>query len=311
MSATAAPRPGFLPTLVAFARPHTIIGTVLAVVALWAMAGAWAAQDLLAAGVPALLLALVAALATNVYIVGINQVTDVEIDRINKPFLPLAAEAIDMPTGRRWVAVSGVVALLAAAVAGPYLLAAVVVGLLVGTAYSVPPLRLKRFHVAAAASITSVRALAVNLLVYAHFHQLVDGSGAIPRHVLALTGMVLGLTIAIAWFKDIPDAAGDAAHGIGTLVLRFGVRPVLAAGLAILVACYASLVVAGVVGLEGVDGRVLAIGHVALALGLVVLVVRTDVEDTDSLRAFYKGIWRLFFAEYLVFPAAVLAAALT
>lgn len=307
---TAAPHPGFLPTLVAFARPHTIIGTVLAVVALWAMAGAWAAQDPLAAGVPALALALVAALATNVYIVGINQVTDVEIDRINKPFLPLAAEAIDMPTGRRWVAVSGAVALLAAGVAGPYLFAAVVVGLLVGTAYSVPPLRLKRFHVAAAASITSVRALAVNLLVYAHFRQLVDGSGAVPRHVLALTGMVLGLTIAIAWFKDIPDAAGDAAHGIGTLVLRFGVRPVLAAGLAVLVACYASLVVAGVVGLEGVDGRVLAIGHAGLAVALGVLVVRTDVDDTESLRAFYKGIWRLFFAEYLIFPAAVLAAAL-
>lgn len=295
-------------TLLAFARPHTIIGTVLAVVGLWAMAGAWAAGSPFAAGLGALVLALVAALATNVYIVGINQLTDVEIDRINKPFLPLAAGRLTMRTGRVWVAVAGVLALLTAALAGPFLLAAVGIGLLVGTVYSVRPFRLKRYHVAAAVSITSVRALAVNLLVYAHFQHLVDGNGVVPRHVLALTGMVLGLTIAIAWFKDIPDAVGDARHGIATLVLRLGVRRVLAAGLVVLVACYVSLIVAGAVGLDGVDGTVLVVGHVGLLAGLVVITRRTDLTDTDSLRGFYANIWRLFFVEYLVFPLAALAA---
>jgi homogentisate phytyltransferase/homogentisate geranylgeranyltransferase len=309
MSASAsAHRASTLRSLIAFARPHTIIGTVLALIGLWAMAGAWAAGDPLAAGLPALLLALLAALATNVYIVGINQVTDIEIDRINKPTLPLAAGMITMARGRRWVATALVIAVVAAAVAGPYLLAAVVIGLLVGTAYSVAPLRLKRYHVAAAASITSVRALAVNLLVYAHFQSLVNGRAAVPVHVLALTGMVLGLTIAIAWFKDIPDAIGDARHGIATLVLRLGIRPVIGAGVGVLVVCYLALIVAGIVGLPGVDGRVLAVGHVALLIALVALVSRTDLTDTDSLRGFYRGIWRLFFAEYLVFPAAALAA---
>lgn len=295
-------------TLLAFARPHTIIGTVLAVIGLWAMAGAWAAGDPAAAGIGALALALVAALATNVYIVGINQLTDVEIDRINKPFLPLAAGRLTMRTGRVWVGLAGVLAVLSAALAGPYLLAAVAIGLLVGTAYSVRPFRLKRFHVAAAVSITSVRALAVNLLVYAHFQHLVDGSGLVPRHVLALTGMVLGLTITIAWFKDIPDAVGDARHGIATLVLRLGVRRVLTAGLVVLVACYLSLIVAGLIGLPGVDGPVLVVGHLGLLAGLVVITRRTDVTDTDSLRGFYANIWRLFFVEYLVFPIAAVAA---
>ncbi|HUG83883.1 MAG TPA: homogentisate phytyltransferase [Euzebya sp.] len=294
--------------LLAFARPHTIIGTVLAVVGLWAMAGAWAAGAPAAAGVGALVLALVAALATNVYIVGINQLTDVDIDRINKPFLPLAAERISMRTGRVWVATAGVLAILAAATAGRYLLAAVAIGLLVGTAYSVRPFRLKRFHVAAAASITSVRALTVNLLVYAHFQHVIDGSAAVPRHVLALTGMVLGLTIAIAWFKDIPDAIGDARHGIATLVLRLGVRRVLAAGLVVLGACYVSLIVAGLVGLAGVNSTVLVVGHLGLLAGLVVITRRTDLTDTESLRSFYSNIWRLFFIEYLVFPLAAVAA---
>jgi homogentisate phytyltransferase/homogentisate geranylgeranyltransferase len=293
---------------VAFARPHTIIGTVLAVVGLWAMAGAWAGDGPAAAGVGALALALLAALATNVYIVGVNQITDVAIDRINKPQLPLASGAITAGTARAWVGASAVAALVAAALAGPHLLAAVCIGLVVGSAYSLPPLRLKRHHLAAAASITSVRALAVNLLVYAHFHRAVAGQAAIPQHVWALTGMVLGLTIAIAWFKDIPDAAGDAQHGIGTLVLRIGLTRVLAVGLAVLGACYASLIVAGVVGLAGVHGVLLAAGHVGLLLALAVIARRIDAADPGTLTRFYRRIWLLFFAEYLVFPLAVLSA---
>jgi homogentisate phytyltransferase / homogentisate geranylgeranyltransferase len=296
-----------VPRFLAFARPHTITGTVLAVVGLWAMAGAWAGRGPADAGVAALLVALVAALATNVYIVGLNQLTDVAIDRINKPWLPLAAGTVTRSRARWWVGLSAATALVAAAVAGPWLLAAVVIGLLVGSAYSLPPLRLKRFHVAAAASITSVRALAVNLLVYAHFHQLVAGRAAVPQHVWALTGMVLGLTIAIAWFKDIPDAAGDAEHGIGTLVLRIGLPRVLAVGMAVLVACYASLIVAGVVGLPGVNGALLVGGHVALLAGLAAIVRRIDADDPGSLRRFYSRIWLLFFAEYLAFPMAALA----
>ena len=306
----AGPRVGSTPvrTFVAFARPHTIIGTVMAVVALWAMAGATGGESVLSVGFGALVLAVLAALATNVYIVGINQLTDVAIDRINKPYLPLAAGAITLSRGQLWVVASGAFAVVAAAIAGPWLLAAVVIGLVVGTAYSVEPFRLKRFHLAAAAAITSVRALAVNLLVYAHFHGLITGRASIPRHIWALTGMVLGLTIAIAWFKDIPDADGDARHGIGTLVLRVGLARVLAVGLAVLSACYLSLIVAGVVGLDGVNGALLAAGHVVLLIALGVIVRQIDAEDPATLKRFYSRIWLLFFAEYVAFPLAVLLA---
>ncbi len=295
-------------TLYAFARPHTIIGTVMAVVGLWAMAGAYAGDGPAAVGVVPLVMALVAALAVNVYIVGINQVTDLEIDRINKPHLPIAAGDLSLRTAKVWVGVAMVLSLVVAAAAGPLLLAAVVIGVLVGSAYSLPPLRLKRYHVAAAASITSVRALTVNLLVYAHFQRLVDGQAAIPQHVWALTGMVLGLTIAIAWFKDIPDAVGDARHGIATLVLRVGLRPVLAVGLTVLAACYVSLIAAGVAGrLPGVNGAVLAAGHVLLLGALVLISRRIDARDPETLKRFYANIWVLFFAEYLAFPLAALA----
>ena len=91
-----------------------------------------------------MLITLVSCLALNLYIVDLNQITDVEIDRINKPRLPLASQELSMRAGRyswaRWASS----ALVGAAVGGSYLLLTVGVIMAIGTAYSVPPLRLKR-----------------------------------------------------------------------------------------------------------------------------------------------------------------------
>ncbi|XLR30996.1 hypothetical protein S83_058896, partial [Arachis hypogaea] len=43
--------------------------------------------------------AVVAALFMNIYIVGLNQLSDIEIDRINKPYLPLASGEYSVGTG--------------------------------------------------------------------------------------------------------------------------------------------------------------------------------------------------------------------
>lgn len=43
-----------------------------------------------------LIQALVPALLMNIAIVGLNQLTDVEIDRVNKPYLPLASGELTM-----------------------------------------------------------------------------------------------------------------------------------------------------------------------------------------------------------------------
>ncbi|KAL1333453.1 probable homogentisate phytyltransferase 1, chloroplastic isoform X4 [Arachis ipaensis] len=43
--------------------------------------------------------AMVAALFMNIYIVGLNQLSDIEIDKINKPYLPLASGEYSVGTG--------------------------------------------------------------------------------------------------------------------------------------------------------------------------------------------------------------------
>ncbi|KAJ0697822.1 putative homogentisate phytyltransferase [Helianthus annuus] len=43
--------------------------------------------------------AIVAAFFMNIYIVGLNQLSDIEIDKVNKPYLPLASGEYSVKTG--------------------------------------------------------------------------------------------------------------------------------------------------------------------------------------------------------------------
>jgi homogentisate phytyltransferase/homogentisate geranylgeranyltransferase len=292
--------------LVAFSRPHTIIGTVVAVVVLDLLAQRWV-EAAVGAAAAALIPMLVAALATNVFIVGINQVTDVAIDRINKPWLPLAAGTMSLRTGRALVAVAAAVALGVALAAGPWLLLAVVVGALVGGAYSVPPLRFKRHHLLAAASIALVRALVVNLALFLHAVTVLGGPAVVPAHVVVLTAVVLGVTLAIAWCKDLPDIEGDAAYDIATLPLVLGPARVLAVGTWLLrISLVCGALAAPIIGFVGVSDGVWLVGLLGLAAGLEVMARRVDLADMASVRRFYAGIWRLFVAVYVVVGAAAL-----
>lgn len=296
---------GDVRALLAFSRPHTIIGTTLSVVALAILAAVHTAA---AVAWPAVVAVLIGALATNVYIVGINQVTDLEIDRINKPWLPLASGALTLRAGRRIVWGCAVVALVVGVAAGPWASAAFAVGLTVGSAYSLPPLRLKRFALWAALSIAAVRGLAVNVLLFWHFLALVGVDPQVPPMLLLLTGVVLALSLAIAWFKDIPDMDGDRHFAVRTLTLRLGPRRVLRLGVVVLELTYLAVITAAVVGVTGLHSALLIVAHAAAAVVLVVAALRVDVERRAAIARFYLLVWVLFYAEYLVFPAAGLAA---
>ena len=82
----------------------------------------------------------------------------------------------------------------------------------VGAAYSLPPLRLKRFPALASLSITLRARVVVNLGVALHFsHALGGGRAGLPGPVWALTLFVLPFSFAIAILKDVPDLEGDRA----------------------------------------------------------------------------------------------------
>ena len=182
------------------------------------------------------------------------------------------------------------------------------VGLVVGTAYSTPPLRLKRFPALASLSISGVRSVVVNLGVYAHFSLAFgDGTVSIPAPVWALTLVVMPFSFAIAILKDVPDAEGDRRYRIMTFTVRLGGRPVMQAGIAALVLGYLGMAMLGPLLIDTAQPVVLAGGQLAALALLLVWSRGVDPADQAGFTRFYMRVWKLFFLEYALVALACLA----
>ncbi len=282
-----------------FSRPHTIIGTSLSVWGVYAIAFS---QGLNTTSVLSILATWLACLCGNVYIVGLNQLEDVAIDQINKPHLPLASGEFSLGTGKLIVAITGILSLLIAGLQSPYLLGMVAISLTIGTAYSLPPIRLKRFPFWAALCIFSVRGAVVNLGLFLHF----SNSLSIPTAVWALTIFVIVFTIAIAIFKDIPDLEGDRQYHISTFTIALGQERVFNLARWIISICYVGMAIAALFWLPGVNAVFLVSTHIGLLILLWWRSFQVDLLDKSAIASFYQFIWKLFFLEYLIFPGACL-----
>ena len=291
-----------------FSRPHTIIGTSLSVLALYLITLATTSSIFTVASLEQLLGALLACWCGNVYIVGLNQLQDVEIDQINKPHLPIAAGEFSRRQGNLIVAVTGILALLVAGFLGKWLLWMVGTSLAIGTAYSLPPIRLKRFPFWAALCIFSVRGAIVNLGLFWHFSDRFSRTVAFPpASVWALTLFIVVFTFAIAIFKDIPDMDGDKQYNITTFTIQLGKPFVFNLARWVITVCYLGMMLAGWLWLHtSVNPIFLGVTHLLLLGVMWWRSQRVDLQDKIAIAQFYQFIWKLFFLEYLLFPAACL-----
>ena len=289
-----------------FTRPHTVIGTAASIVGLYVICVDALPGVGYADGLGDLAWTLLAGFCVNVYIVGVNQLEDVEIDRVNKPFLPLASGAHDDPgrapdrralrrRARRAGADPGVDrdargarracrrhGLLGAAAA----------------AQALPAL--------ASLSITAVRSVVVNLGVALHFTRaLGDGGWAVPEAVWALTLFVLPFSFAIAILKDVPDAEGDRRFRIATFTLRLGAGRVLRIGLAALTLAYLGMALAGPSCSSPASRRCSRAPTSPRSRALWAFSARTDAARSGFVHPFYMRVWKLFFLEYALVPLAV------
>jgi homogentisate phytyltransferase/homogentisate geranylgeranyltransferase len=294
---------GALAVLWRFSRPHTLIGTFVSATGLYLIA----VHELPGSGLDHLLWVIVAGSGVNLAIVGVNQITDVEIDRVNKPHLPLAAGELTREAAWRIVFVAALLPLVLGLTQGALETGAVVAALAVGAAYSLPPVRLKRFPIAAALCIAGVRSTVVNLGMYGHFSLAFGGSLDVAPSVWALTAFVLPFSFAIAVLKDVPDMEGDRRYRIATFTVRLGPRRAARLGLAALAIAYAGMAVLGPLLVSDAQPAVLAGGHVAALVLLLIWARRADPADPAAFTRFYMRVWALFFLEYALVPAAVVA----
>jgi homogentisate phytyltransferase/homogentisate geranylgeranyltransferase len=300
--AAAVRRPAAIGVLWRFSRPHTLVGTFLSAAGLYLIAVA----SLPGAGIDHLLWVMLAGACVNVAIVGVNQITDIEIDRVNKPQLPLPAGDLSVEAAWRIVAVCAAVPVGLGLTQGPLEAGAVVAALAVGAAYSLPPVRLKRHPVIASLCISGVRAVAVNLGMYGHFSLAFGGRLEVPPSVWALTLFVLPFSFAIAVLKDVPDREGDRRFRVATFTVRLGPRRAARLGVGALVAAYAGMAILGPLLVDDANGGVLVAGHLGAMATVLVTARRADPSDPVAFTRFYMGIWVLFFLEYALVPLAVL-----
>ncbi|XP_034200592.1 homogentisate phytyltransferase 1, chloroplastic isoform X2 [Prunus dulcis] len=256
-----------------FSRPHTVIGTALSIisVSLLAVENLSDFSPLFFTGV---LEAVVAALFMNIYIVGLNQLSDIDIDKVNKPYLPLASGEYSVGTGIMIVTSFLLLSFWLGWVVGSWpLFWALFISFVLGTAYSInlPLLRWKRSAVVAAMCILAVRAVIVQLAFFLHM-------------------------------QDIPDIDGDKIFGIRSFTVRLGQKRVFWICISLLEMAYSVAVLVGASSGFLMSKCITVLGHAILASILWNRAKSVDLNSKAAITTFYMFIWKLFYAEYLLIP---------
>uniref|UniRef100_A0A7N2KTV5 Uncharacterized protein n=1 Tax=Quercus lobata TaxID=97700 RepID=A0A7N2KTV5_QUELO len=288
-----------------FSRPHTVIGTVIGIVSV-SLLPVETVADLTPTFFMGLLKALVPSILMNIYIVGLNQLFDVEIDKVNKPDLPVASGAFSMSTGITIVTASLLMSFAMGIIfKSPPLFASLLVGFLLGSAYSIdlPFLRWKRNAVLAATCILIVRAVVVQLAYFLHTQNYVLGRPVmITKSLVFAAAFMCFFSAVIALFKDIPDVDGDKEFGIQSFSVRLGQERVFWLCVNMLTLAYGAAVVIGASSSFLPSKLVTILGHLALASSLLVQAQSVDLASKASVTSFYMFIWKLFYAEYFLIP---------
>lgn len=288
-----------------FLRPHTIRGTLLGSMAVTSRALLENPATIDWTLLPTALLGVLALLCGNGFIVGINQIYDVDIDEVNKPFLPIAAK--DLSPVIAWFLV---VALAAGGIAitalnfGQYITMLYSFGLFLGTIYSIPPLRLKRFAIPAFMIIAIVRGFLLNFGVYYATRAALGLSFQWSPAIIFITMFVTVYATAIAITKDLADVKGDIQFKIDTFATRLGVRNIALLGTGLLMMNYI-----GAVGLalklpSYFNAKLMIGAHTILALKLLYEGGKLDSGNytQQAIRRYYAWVWNLFYSEYVLLP---------
>jgi 4-hydroxybenzoate polyprenyltransferase len=219
----AAAAPGTLRAYVALARPFTLAPPALGVVS--GAVTAWGAHGDKAPLTSALLLpvlwgALMAAVL-NAASNAINQIYDLDIDRVNKPRRPLPSGTLSLSQAWGFTVFSFVLAWVLAWLADPngrrecfwiVLFTSVLVW-----AYSAPPLRTKQHGMWANITIAVPRGMLLKVAGWSTVKTIVDVE---PWFIGAIFGLFL---LGAASTKDFADIEGDRAGGCRTLPIEYGV----------------------------------------------------------------------------------------
>jgi len=216
-------RQGRASVLLEFSRPFTLVAPALGFASGAATAAgaapreAWHVNLLLYP-----LIGLVMAAVLNAASNALNQIYDLDIDRVNKPRRPLPSARLSR--GDAWIFTFStyVIALVLAWFVAPggrhECFWIVVVATLITILYSAPPFRTKRLGIWANVTIAIPRGVLLKVAGWSAVKTIV---GVEPWFIGAIFGLFL---LGASTTKDFADMEGDARGGCRTLPIIYGVQ---------------------------------------------------------------------------------------
>ncbi|XP_024024450.1 homogentisate solanesyltransferase, chloroplastic-like [Morus notabilis] len=288
-----------------FARPYTMIHVIISSICIFARVMLenkhlfkW---SLLLKNFPGLIVMLLA----NVYFNGINQIFDADIDRTNKPYLPIPAGNLSLK--QAWVLT------IFSALGGQLILwlmnaDLITTGLfwfclLLATLYSAPPFRFKESSLATIISLPLMSTAHHAGVLYATIVSLGLPFQWSPPNVFIITYVALYF-VAACLIKDIPDVEGDMKYNIRTFAAIVGPKNITILGMGILLVTFIGAIAAAIYLPQAFKGYSMLTGHLIFALLLLFQVRKLDKANyvQEASTNFYQFLWRLLSLEFLLFP---------
>ena len=226
-------------------------------------------------------------LVASIYVV--NQIQDIESDRINKKLFLLPHGIISIPTAWTLAVICAAAGLAIAFTQGVWMFLLFILGFIIGLLYNLPPASLKN-HAAGGMIANSLGHGAITFLVgwlSAKSGQLITADMLTPGLLSALAPAFANGAVFLA--TTIPDAAGDKLTGKRTFCVAYGEK---ATAVAAVVMCALAL---GTSFLLENHFWVMAV-PAALSLGIFINFAMTAKKKS----AFYSFKWPVFLLSAVV-----------
>ncbi|XP_062101330.1 2-acyl-4-prenylphloroglucinol 6-prenyltransferase, chloroplastic [Humulus lupulus] len=249
---------------------------------------------------------LVVILLYHIYINGLNQIYDLESDRINKPDLPLAAEEMSVKSAWFLTIFSAVASLLLMIKlkCGLFLTCMYCCYLVIGAMYSVPPFRWKMNTFTSTLWNFSEIGIGINFLInYASRATLGLPFQWRPPFTFII-GFVSTLSIILSILKDVPDVEGDKKVGMSTLPVIFGARTIVLVGSGFFLLNYVAAIGVAIMWPQAFKGYIMIPAHAIFASALIFKTWLLDKANyaKEASDSYYHFLWFLMIAEYILYP---------
>ncbi|KAL9303252.1 hypothetical protein ACSQ67_020515 [Phaseolus vulgaris] len=296
----------FLVALYWFVYPYTMFGRTLSTIA----ASFLAVDKLSDISSPLFYIGVLQALLPftlmDFYVNGVNQLYDLDIDKINKPFLPLPSGAFSFTTGVLITVSSAIMGFLTTYMIGSWpLFWGLLSFFVIWSGYSIkgPLLRWKQNPVLAAASIISTMAIVFPIAFFYHIKTFVlKRAVGFPKPLMFFVAFTTIYSLGIALFKDIPDIEGDKAFGIQSFSTRLGQKKVFWICISLLESAFGVAIMAGLSSPFLWAKLITVVGHAVLGSILWHNAKFVDLSDKASIRSYYMLIWKLLYVAYFLMP---------